>query len=383
MGQLSQVSHLSQANQVRQVRLGAAEFCDAIRDPAGCERLSTAGGAAPVVLDVRDADDARLLDLAVLGDGVPLRDCPGAGLATVVVAAVHRPALATAAAFADVVLDPDDAALGRVSATVAANPLAATSCALLLRSAPATPRRATAAAVMAGLVAESATFSALQSGPEFARWRAATPIRPDTTGDRRVSVRRDGGLLEVTLDRPGRHNALDTAMRDALVEALTLAVSTPGVRIRLRGAGPSYSAGGDLDEFGAAGAPATSHVVRLTRSPGWLMHLLAARTEVHLHGACLGSGIELPAFAGHVVAAPDTRIGLPEIGLGLIPGAGGTVSLPHRIGRHRTAYLALSGERIDARTALNWGLVDAVTEPPEEASPEGRHRVGLLTRRGQ
>jgi enoyl-CoA hydratase/carnithine racemase len=81
---------------------------------------------------------------------------------------------------------------------------------------------------------------------------------------------------------------------------------------------------------------------------------------VELHGACFGSGIELPAFAGRVIAAPDTSIALPELGLGLVPGAGGTVSLPCRIGRHRTAWLALSGRAIDASTALAWGLVDDV-----------------------
>ena len=88
------------------------------------------------------------------------------------------------------------------------------------------------------------------------------------------------------------------------------------------------------------------------------MHELADRVTVELHGACFGSGIELPAFAGRVVAAPDTAIALPEIALGLIPGAGGTVSLPRRIGRRRTLLLALTGRTIDARTALEWGLVD-------------------------
>jgi enoyl-CoA hydratase/carnithine racemase len=63
------------------------------------------------------------------------------------------------------------------------------------------------------------------------------------------------------------------------------------------------------------------------------------------------------------VARPDTRIALPEVGLGLIPGAGGTVSVVRRIGRQRTAYLALSGEVIGAGTALQWGLVDEVAPP--------------------
>jgi enoyl-CoA hydratase/carnithine racemase len=74
----------------------------------------------------------------------------------------------------------------------------------------------------------------------------------------------------------------------------------------------------------------------------------------------VGSGIELPAFAGRVRAAPDTQISLPELSLGLIPGAGGTVSLTRRAGRHRTTRLALTGEVLDATTALDWGLVDEV-----------------------
>jgi enoyl-CoA hydratase/carnithine racemase len=61
-----------------------------------------------------------------------------------------------------------------------------------------------------------------------------------------------------------------------------------------------------------------------------------------------------------VVARPDATFWLPELSLGLIPGAGGTVSLPRRIGRQRTAWLALSGRSLDARTALAWGLVDEV-----------------------
>jgi enoyl-CoA hydratase/carnithine racemase len=94
-----------------------------------------------------------------------------------------------------------------------------------------------------------------------------------------------------------------------------------------------------------------------------LLATLSDRVEVALHGSCLGAGIELPAFASRITADAGTTIGLPELRLGLIPGAGGTVSLTRRVGRHRTAYLALSGDRIDAEVALSWGLVDAVTPP--------------------
>jgi enoyl-CoA hydratase/carnithine racemase len=76
----------------------------------------------------------------------------------------------------------------------------------------------------------------------------------------------------------------------------------------------------------------------------------------------MGAGIELPAYAQRITAAPGTIISLPEIALGLVPGAGGTVSLPRRIGRQRTAWLGLTGARIDAVTALEWGLIDAIAD---------------------
>jgi len=68
----------------------------------------------------------------------------------------------------------------------------------------------------------------------------------------------------------------------------------------------------------------------------------------------------MAAYCGSVRARPDAVVGLPELSLGLIPGAGGTVSITRRIGRWRTAYLVLSGHRLDSATALRWGLVDAV-----------------------
>jgi enoyl-CoA hydratase/carnithine racemase len=149
-------------------------------------------------------------------------------------------------------------------------------------------------------------------------------------------------------------------MRDALTEALALAVLDEECTVRIDALGPDFCAGGDLDEFGSRPDPAIAHLTRLTRSPARLMHALSERTVVRVHGACLGAGIELPAFAGTVIASPDARFGLPEVGLGLIPGAGGTVSLPRRIGRRRTAQLALSGRPISAEQALAWELVDEI-----------------------
>ena len=79
-----------------------------------------------------------------------------------------------------------------------------------------------------------------------------------------------------------------------------------------------------------------------------------------MHGACIGAGVELPAFAARVVASEGAFFQLPELSMGLVPGAGGTASLPGRIGRQRTAWMALTGERVDLVMALRWGLVDEV-----------------------
>ena len=76
----------------------------------------------------------------------------------------------------------------------------------------------------------------------------------------------------------------------------------------------------------------------------------------------MGAGIELAAFATRVSAHPEASIALPELALGLIPGAGGTVSVTRRIGRQRCAQLALHGGPISAGTALEWGLIDEILE---------------------
>ncbi len=261
-------------------------------------------------------------------------------------------------ALCDVVAD-DESDRAAILATAAAQPVASVSLAVLLRGGPGrSPGE--------GLAAESAVYSLLQSGPEFATWRAGRPRRTRRADPGpAVIVARQGELLHLTLNRPQVHNAFNAALRDQLIDAATVAAVDGSIRrVVLDGAGPSFCSGGDLDEFGTFVDPARAHLVRLRVSAARALARVADQLEVHLHGACLGSGIELAALAARVVAHPDTRIGLPEIGLGLIPGAGGTVSLPARIGRHRTAHLALSGAPIGAETALAWGLVDEISAGP-------------------
>jgi hypothetical protein len=221
----------------------------------------------------------------------------------------------------DVLAEEGVATVDRLLATIETNPIAAVTLAMLLRGAE-------SRSLGAGLVAESSAYSLLQAGPEFARWLAGWNRRErPPEAEPPVLVHRDGDSLELTLNRPHVRNALDRSMRDALLAALAVPLADPSVAtVEVSGRGPAFCSGGDLDDF----------------------------------GSCAGSGVELPGFATHVVAAADTRCSLPEVGLGLIPGAGGTVSLTRRIGRHRVALLALSGSAVDAATAHSWGLVDEV-----------------------
>ena len=324
------------------ISLSVAELCALLEVPSAQAALADEIGDV-IVVDLAGApppssghlDALVTLPLVVVGLAAPGPPAPAAALVDLVVTAAEAE---------------------HVVGVVTAHPLASTALAMLLR-AGITGR--------AGLLAESATYSLLQGGPEFGAWRAGRPVRHRAAPSAGTAVRRirDGPRTEIVLSRPEVHNAYDTAMRDGLVAALLDAAGDPSTpRIELRGDGPSFCSGGDLDEFGTRPDPATAHLVRMARSPADLLDQLAARTTALIHGACRGSGIELPAFAGRVVAAPDTTIGLPEIGMGLIPGAGGTVSLPRRIGRHRTAELALTMKTIDAATAREWGLVDEVSE---------------------
>jgi enoyl-CoA hydratase/isomerase-like protein len=210
------------------------------------------------------------------------------------------------------------------------------------------------------LLIESLAYSALQGGPEFRSWLDDKPatVAKVSTGDP-VLVVREGARLTITLNRPEVHNAYDALMRDGLCDALSIAAADPSVHdIHLSGEGPSFCSGGDLNEFGTFADPVSAHLVRTSQSPALLLGRLAGRVTAHLHGSCVGSGIELPAFAGKVLADPASTFRLPEMGMGLIPGAGGTVSISRRIGRRRTGWLVLSGRSIDARTAKAWGLVD-------------------------
>ena len=309
-------------------------------------------GAPLLLVDLDSADQTplpplpELLACVVVGIGAAATERDLAGLDVVLTESAAPGAVVTA--------DPE-AGAAQLQRSIDASSHAATVLCQILRAGEGVDPAA-------ALLYESLAFSTLQSGAVFRSWLATRrPAKPDppVPDEQLVVATRVGDELHLVLNRPERHNALGSRLRDALDGALDLAALDDSLTaVHLRGEGLHFSSGGDLNEFGTATDGGLAHLVRVTRSPGLRIGALGDKVTAHVHGACIGAGIELPAFAGHVLASRDARFRLPEVAMGLIPGAGGTVSIPRRIGRHRTAWLAITGQEIDVSTALGWGLVD-------------------------
>ncbi len=241
---------------------------------------------------------------------------------------------------------------------VTRNPVAATTLCRVLRLAEHLP-------LSDALEIESLAYSMLLGGGEFARWHNTQPSpRPShqiPTQATPIQITRTQQLVTIELNAVQSRNAISHKMRDALFDALAATLDDPTCpRVIIKGRGACFSTGGALEEFGRAEDLALAHTIRTQRSLARLIHELGDRVEVHLHGACIGAGIEVPAAAQTRFATPDTFVQLPELRMGLIPGAGGTATLSRAIGRHRTAYLALRGRRTRISKIHDWGLARIV-----------------------
>jgi 3-hydroxyacyl-CoA dehydrogenase len=163
-----------------------------------------------------------------------------------------------------------------------------------------------------------------------------------------------GNVAVVRVDNPPV-NALSRAVRDGLFEAVTRANADDKVQaIVLVCAGKTFIAGADIREFGTApegkSLPEVMNAIELGKKP-----VIAA-----MHGTALGGGLEIALTSHYRVALKGARFGLPEVKLGILPGAGGTQRLPRAIGVARALDLMVSGEQIGTDEALKLGLIDAV-----------------------
>jgi len=171
----------------------------------------------------------------------------------------------------------------------------------------------------------------------------------------------EGRIATVLLNRPDRLNALNEELMGALVESLQELDSESEVRcIVLGGSARAFAAGADIAEMAdasvmdmvAAARVDLWYAIRAVKSP-----LVAA-----VSGYCLGGGCELAMACDVIVASETAQFGQPEINLGIIPGGGGTQRLARVLGKQRAMQLVLTGERFDAATALELGLVNKVVE---------------------
>jgi len=169
-------------------------------------------------------------------------------------------------------------------------------------------------------------------------------------------ARRDEDILVITLDHPPV-NALSADVRRDLADAIQAGQADTSVRaILLVGAGKNFIAGADIREFGKPPKPPAL--------PDVCNHIEASTKPVVavLHGAALGGGLEVALAAHYRVALASAKLGLPEVNLGLLPGAGGTQRTPRLIGAAAALDLMLSGKHLSADAALRAGLVDTLAD---------------------
>ena len=174
--------------------------------------------------------------------------------------------------------------------------------------------------------------------------------------------RKQGAVARVTLNRPQALNAYNLAMRDELWQILQALHADDEVRVVVfDGAGEkAFCAGADLTEFLTALSPVVARAVRWERDVWGLFMNLPQPVIAAVHGFVLGDGIEIAMCCDIVVATEDTRFGLPEPGLGIIPAAGGTQTLPRAVGRGLALDMMLTSRWLSADEAYQAGLVNRV-----------------------
>ncbi|HEX4180034.1 MAG TPA: 3-hydroxyacyl-CoA dehydrogenase NAD-binding domain-containing protein [Caulobacteraceae bacterium] len=180
----------------------------------------------------------------------------------------------------------------------------------------------------------------------------------------------EGDIAVLTLNSPPV-NALSAGVRDGLALGVGQAMADPAVKaIVLICEGRTFIAGADITEFGGAAKGASlldvQNAFESSTKP-----VIAA-----IHGTALGGGLEVALTCHYRVAVPSARCGLPEVNLGLLPGAGGTQRLPRIVGAQKAMEMMTSGQHVPAKQCLDMGLVDELVE-------EGKLRAGALAFAGK
>ena len=173
----------------------------------------------------------------------------------------------------------------------------------------------------------------------------------------------------ITLNRPAVRNAMNRELSQALGEALSRVRDDEGIRAAvITGAGRTFSAGADLKEraqVGRAADASAASVLGTSRAPGFSTIVLEKPMIAAIDGYCLAAGFELALICDMRICTPDARLGLPEITRGFFPGGGGPQRLTRAIPQSMAMEMILTGDPIDAPTALRVGLVSRIVPEPE------------------
>lgn len=179
-----------------------------------------------------------------------------------------------------------------------------------------------------------------------------------------TTLTRDGDVAVITLNSPPV-NALSFNVRDGLYEGFKAAIESDAKAIVLICDGRTFIAGADITEFGGASKGASLFDVQT------MMESSPKPVVAAIHGTALGGGLEVALCAHYRVAVPSARLGLPEVALGLLPGAGGTQRLPRVVGVENALEMVTSGRHVPAPEAAKLGLVDELVE-------EGQLKAGAI-----
>jgi len=203
------------------------------------------------------------------------------------------------------------------------------------------------------------------------------------TPDGVIEVRRQDGVGWVTLNRPDAINAINSAVRTTLPQVLRSLDDDQQVRvIVLRGAGPrGFCAGADLKE---SKPPTTACAARSPRdASNWIRAFdqVAKPLVAAIHGFCLGGGLEIALACDIRIASADAVFSLPETGLGLIPGGGGTQLLPRIVGLGHALDLLLTGDRLNAAEAHRIGLITRLVPTVEALEEEAARLAARIAQR--
>ncbi len=173
-----------------------------------------------------------------------------------------------------------------------------------------------------------------------------------------VDVKIAGGVARIFLNRPQKVNALDSALLHALLQAVKQLPTEMRVVV-LGGHGKAFCGGADVNELSALTATTAGSFVAGIHDVCEALRRLPVPVLARLHGAVIGAGLEIAAACDLRIAAEGTKFAMPEVRLG-IPSVVEAALLPRLMGSGRAAWLVLTGEAIDARRALEWGLVEEI-----------------------